>query len=215
MKSSAFQNMAPNARRATVLTVVVAAVAACIYMFGVQPCAASLRKAKSDLDQLQIKKSGVDRDLRDSAKVKARLAALDASLRPYEEATLTPLLESWAMRAKSMLDVPAAEAGLKNVDYSEMPVRALPVPKPMARQLYARRPIKVTCTGSYAAIVSFLMRVEKEMPLVSLQAFKIDVQGSPDSQRGELVFEWLAPGAVTTVASAKKGASGKKGGAAK
>ena len=58
---------------------------------------------------------------------------------PYNEALLTPLLESWAMRAKSKLDVFAAEAGLLNVDYSELPVRALPVPKPLPKQRWCWR----------------------------------------------------------------------------
>ena len=126
-----------------------------------------------------------------------QLEQLDAAIVPYEEAMLTPLLESWAMRAKSKLDVFAAEAGLKNVDYTELPVRALPVPSPLPRQLYARRPIKASCRGSYAEIVSFLMRVEKELPYVSMQSFLLDVQQDPEMQRGDIVFEWLVKGAVT------------------
>ena len=195
MKS--LQNMAPNAQRSIVISLAISAIAVVIYMFAVQPCSISLDEAKRTLQQLQDQKFGVDRDLRGSEKVTSRLDELDAAMAPYNEALLTPLLESWAMRAKSKLDVFAAEAGLLNVDYSELPVRALPVPKPLPKQLYARRPIKASCRGSYAEIVSFIMRVEKELPYVSVQSFRLDAQQDPEMQRGEIVFEWLVKGAST------------------
>lgn len=195
MKS--ISQMAPNAQRSFVVTIAIAAVAVVLYMFAVQPCGESLEKSKQALDQLMSKKQVIDRDLRESAKVKVKLEKLDAAMAPYQDAMLTPLLESWAMRAKSKLDVFAAEAGLVNIDYSELPVRALPVPKPLPKQLFARRPIKVSCRGSYAEIVSFLMRVEKELPYVSMQSFKLDAQQDPEMQRGDIVFEWLVKGAST------------------
>jgi len=196
--------MAPNAQRAFIVTIVASAVAVVLYLFGVQPSAASLEKFKGELEQLQQQKLSVDRDLRDVGKVTDKISELKAGIAQYEEAMLTPLLESWAMRAKSQLDLFAAEAGVRNVDYSELPPRALPVPKPLPRQLYARRPIKASCRGSYAEIVSFMMRVEKELPYVSVQSFRLDAQNEPDMQRGDIVFEWLAKGAIT--ASDTKGA---------
>ena len=195
MKS--ISQMAPTVQRAMIVTGVIAAVAVVLYMFAVQPCEASLEESKRTLDQLQSQKQVIDRDLRDAAKVKTKIESLEASIAPYREAMLTPLLESWAMRAKSKLDLFAAEAGLQNVDYSELPVRALPEPKPLPKQLDARRPIKASCRGSYAEIVSFLMRVEKELPYVSVQSFKLDVQQDPEMQRGDIVFEWLVMGANT------------------
>jgi len=91
------------------------------------------------------------------------------------------------------------------VDYSELPTRALPVPTPVPKQLYLRRPIKASCIGSYAAMVSFVMRVEKELPYVAVQSFRMDVQQDPNVQRGDIVFEWLAKGASTE--SVQKGKS--------
>ncbi len=195
MKS--ISQMAPNAQRSFVITIAIAAVAVVLYMFAVQPCDESLEKTKQTLEQLKSRKQVIDRDLRESAKMKVKLDELDAAMAPYREAMLTPLLESWAMRAKSKLDLFAAEAGLLNVDYSELPVRALPVPKPLPKQLFARRPIKVSCRGSYAEIVSFLMRVEKELPYVSMQSFRLDAQQDPEAQRGDIVFEWLVMGEST------------------
>ena len=195
--------IAPTAQKAFLVTVAIAGLAVVLYMFAVQPCRASLEKSKHKLEELQSRKMVIDRDLRESSKVKVKIKELDAAIAPYHDAMLTALLESWAMRAKSKLDIFAAEAGLKNVDYTELPVRALPVPNPLPKQLYARRPIKASCRGSYAEIVSFLMRVEKELPYVSVQSFKLDAQQDPEMQRGDIVFEWLVMGANT--ASEQKG----------
>ena len=105
------------------------------------------------------------------------------------------------MRAKSKLDPLAADVGLKVTDYAEMPVRALPLPKPMPRQLYARRPIRVTAQGSYAEIASFVLRVEKMLPYVSLQALNLKVQRTPEVQSAEIVFEWPVKGALSAPAA--------------
>jgi Tfp pilus assembly protein PilO len=196
MKS--LSQMAPNAKRAAFVTIAISALAIVLYMFGVQPCIASLEQTKQDIEQLEGKKRGVDRDLRDSAKVKDQLEQLDAAIVPYEETMLTPLLESWAMRAKSKLDPLAADVGLKVVDYAEMPVRALPLPNPVPKQLYARRPIRVTARGTYAEIASFVLRVEKMLPYVSLQALNIKVQKTPETQTAEIVLEWPVKGALST-----------------
>ena len=109
------------------------------------------------------------------------------------------------MRAKSLLDPLAADVGLTVGDYAELPARRLPLPKPMAPQLYARKPIRMTCTGSYATIVSFLLRVEEKIPLASLEAFSLKTQKDPDNQSATLVFEWPIKGENTAAAVAKGG----------
>ena len=91
------------------------------------------------------------------------------------------------MRAKSLLDPIAADVGLTIVDYAEQPVRALPLPTPPPRQLFARHPIRVVCKGSYAEIASFLLRVEKLLPHVALQALQIKAQKDPEAQAEEIV----------------------------
>ena len=60
-----------------------------------------------------------------------------------------------------------------------------------------RRPIRITARGSYMGAISFLMRVEKEHPLVTLQSMNITTNPDPDQQRIEMVFEWPAKGEKT------------------
>ena len=110
---------------------------------------------------------------------------------------LEPLLGNYAMRARSILDPMAADAGLSNRDYSESATMALPLPRPTPKQLHLRRPIRVTARGSYMGAISFLMRVEKELPLVALQSMNITADPKPDRQKIEMVFEWPAKGATT------------------
>ena len=188
------------------LSALILAVAVVIYLFAVQPALMSIDKAKRDLDGLTDQLNVMERDLKDSARVKGMLAEIDAKQKPYLNALLTPLLESWAMRAKSLLDPIASDVGLTIVDYAEQPVRALPLPTPPPHQLFTRRPIRVVCRGSYAEIASFLLRVEKLLPYVSLQALQIKAQKDPEAQSAEIVLEWPAKGELSVPPPPKGGA---------
>ena len=176
------------------LSALILAGGAVIYLFAVQPAQMSIAKAKRELSGLVEQRRIMERDLKDSARVKGMLAEIDAKQKPYLDALLTPLLESWAMRAKSLLDPIAADVGLTIVDYAEQPVRALPLPKQTPIQLFARHPIRVVCRGSYAEIASFILRVEKLLPYVALQALQIKAQKDPEAQAAEIVLEWPAKG---------------------
>ena len=204
MSERTLQDPSAPMKRAMFRALAIGAIAVILYMFCVQPSQSSLDKAKADLVGLQAQQSAMVRDLKGADQVKARLDAIDAERKEFLAGLLEPLLGSYAMRAKSVLDPLATDVGLRITDYAEMPARLLPLPKPQATQLYARKPIRLTCTGSYATIVSFLMRVEKKLPLVSLEAFSLKTQKDPDNQSATLVFEWPVKG-VNTAAAAKGG----------
>ncbi len=197
MTSNAFQNMAPNAQRSFLVTLCLATVAILTYLFAVQPATVSLAKARTRLAELQDREQRMNQDLRNADNVKKTLAELNACLKPFNDAMLTPLLESYAMRAKSILDPLVIGAGLTDAEYTDEPFRALPVPKPLPRQLHTRAAIRVRARGSYQAAVSFLMRLEKEMPLVSLQSLAITAQNDPAVQEVVLILEWPTKGKVT------------------
>ena len=191
---SAFQNMAPNAKRSFALTLILGGAAAVIYLFAVQPAEEALSKARKEHDEQEAKLQSVNANLRAAPQNKERLQSLAASLKPFRDEMLKPLLGSYAMRAKSLLDPLAFGAGLSRLDYAELPTRALPVPRPQPAQLHARRPIRVTAQGSYMGAISFLLRVEKEHPLIALQSFALSTTADPERQQIEMVFEWPAKG---------------------
>ena len=191
------------------LSALILAGAAVIYLFAVQPAQMSNGKAKRELEGLTDQRRIMERDLKDSARVKGMLAEIDAKQKPYLDALLTPLLESWAMRAKSLLDPIANDVGLTIVDYAEQPVRALPLPAQPPLQLFARHPIRVVARGSYAEIASFMLRVEKLLPHVALQSLQIKAQKDPEAQSAEIVFEWPAKGEMSVPAPPPGGGAKK------
>ena len=205
MKSETFQDPSALMKRALFQSLAIGAVAVVLYMFCVEPCQTSLQKAKKEHVALQSQQAQMVRDLKGADQVKGRLDALQGERKAYLDGLLEPLLESYAMRAKSLLDPLAADVGLTVGDYAELPVRRLPLPQPMSPQLYARKPIRMTCTGSYATIVSFLLRVEEKIPLASLEAFSLKTQKDPDNQAATLVFEWPIKGENTAAAVVKGG----------
>ncbi len=205
MKSETFQDPSALMKRALFQSLAIGVVAVVLYMFCVEPCQTSLAKAKKEHAALQAQQVQMVRDLKGADQVKGRLDALQGERKAYLDGLLEPLLESYAMRAKSLLDPLAADVGLTVGDYAELPVRRLPLPQPMSPQLYARKPIRMTCTGSYATIVSFLLRVEEKIPLASLEAFSLKTQKDPDNQTATFVFEWPIKGENTVVAAVKGG----------
>ena len=197
MNGGVFDNMAPTAKRSFIITIVLFAIAVVIYLFCLQPCESELERTKRSLSELQDKQSRMNADLRNAGTVKKDLEDLNAALKVYQDAMLVPLLESYAMRAKTLLDPLILGAGLQDVQYNNDTFRALPLPNPMPRQLHTRAAIKVTATGSYQQAISFLLRLEKEFPLVSLRQLGIVSQSSPEHQALTFVLEWPAKGGLT------------------
>ena len=192
-----FQNMAPSVQRSFALAILFGTVAVVLYLVGVEPAEEKLRRTNGELSELEGRHESMMRNLRGRAAITNRLAAAEAGLAPFREAMIEPFLESYAMRAKTIIDNFALAAGLADVEYSELPPLTLPVPKRLPERLHARQPIRITARGSYQAAVSFLLRVEKELPLVTLEALEITATAEPNSQQLEFILEWPVPGAST------------------
>ena len=154
-------------------------------------------------------------DERDSNRIKAQedeivqryLDALMAQRKLYLNSLLEPSLGSYGTAAGSLLKPFAEDVGVEiSVDSADLPMRRLPLPPPpLSPQLYARKPIRLTCTGSYMRITSFLQLVEERLPLVSLEAFTLKAQKDPDNQSATIVLEWPIKG-ENTAAVAQGGA---------
>lgn len=197
MKAGSLQSMAPNAKRAFFSTIILGVTATAIYIFAVEPAIAALDRERTRLASLKDNQQRMTADLNGAGSVQKTLESLEAEMKPFADAELRPLLGSNAMRAKSLLDPLTAGAGLIDVEYSEEPTRKLPVPMPMPRQLHARAAVRLAARGSYQAIASFLLMLEKERPLVSLQSLQIQSQQNPAKQSVSMVLEWPTKGAIT------------------
>ena len=191
------QSMAPNAKRAFMTTVILGVVAVAIYLLAVEPAIAGLSRERTRLQELKDSQHRMTLDLNSAGTVQKTLEELETELKPFAAAELTPLLGSYAMRAKSLLDPLISGAGLTDVEFSEEATRKLPTPLPMPRQLHARAAVRITGRGSYQAIASFLLMLEKNLPLVSLQSLQILSQQNPTKQTVTMNLEWPTKGALT------------------
>ena len=191
------QSMAPNAKRAFLTTIILGVLAAAIYFLAVEPAIASLSRERTRREELKESQRRMTTDLNSAGTVQKTLEELETEMKPFAAAELTPLLGSYAMRAKSLLDPLIAGAGLTDVEFSEEATRKLPTPLPMPRQLHARAAVRITAKGSYQAIASFLLMLEKNLPLASLQSLQIQSQQQPAKQSVTMILEWPTKGALT------------------
>ena len=197
MKNDFLQNMAPNAKRSAVVTLILGAIAAVLYMFAVQPFESELEQLQKKLSEVEDSQRRINLDLKSANNIKKELIETNSQLESYQKAFLTPLLESYSMRAKSLLEPLLLGAGLTDLEYIEDTFRKLPLPKPMPRQLHTRAAIRITAKGSYQRAISFLLRLEKEFPLVSLRTLDIRAQQSNHKPDITYVLEWPAVGDLT------------------
>jgi len=192
------QNMAPNAKRSLLLTLVAGTVAAGLYFGAIEPTELRLAKTRVTLKDRTAKHHALTADLARNDQIQKALDESAARLAAYETTLIEPLLESTAMRAKALVDNLAAGCGLIGAEYEAQSPLALPIVGPAPARLYARCPIKLTCRGSYQAAVSFIQCVEKRFPLVALQSLAVNAGTDPDLQLVTIVFEWpMRKGAVT------------------
>ena len=199
MRADAFQDSSALMKRAAFQALAIGVVAVILYMFCVEPSQTSLQKARAERTSLDDQRNRMARDLKDAGHVEERLKAIKAASKVYMDGLLKPSHESYYWpSAKKLLDPIAEDAGVSLVNFGQLTERRLPLPVPVSPQLYARQPIRMTCTGSYAAIVSFILRVEKLLPLVALEALSIKPQKEqPDIQTANIILEWPIKGENT------------------
>lgn len=197
MTSSSLQNMAPEAQRSLMASLVFGVLAVVIYMFCIETAEEGLKKTDAELVALHAQEK---KDVEDIAKAESlcgRLEQIKADRKVFLDGLLVPQFGSYFTVAAESLRPIAAESGveLSNFGEPQLPRRLLPLPIPAAQQLYARHAVRLSCRGSYAGIISFLLRVEKCLPLVSLQSLSIKpVQNENEVQTAEMVFEWPVAG---------------------
>ena len=211
MKTGFLDNMAPNAQRAFIMTIVLSALAVGIYMFAVVPAQETLSKTQQSLEDANIEKNRIDATLRGTESETERLAAAKLRLEEYRARFLERRLGSYATHAREILDPLAIGAGLVDIDYPETSKRKLPLPDPKNQKspmkLHERIAIRMTARGSYQAAVSFILQTEAALPLVSIQSIKI-TSNTSDIKRQQLdvTFEWPTEGPDDTPPANKGGA---------
>lgn len=181
-------------KKSLMISLALGAVAFLLYFLAVEPAEDALRKARGEHAAVECEYEAMRRNLGSAELVEERLRKLDESLAPFRSEMLEPLLESYAMAAKSIADPIAIGAGISETEYFELPILALPLPKRQPKQLHARCPVRICAQGSYQAFTSFLRQLEAKHPLVTLQSVTVTAQSNPELQKLEFVLEWPTKG---------------------
>ena len=184
------QNMAPNAKRAMLLTLAFGGLAAAIYFFALEPTEEKLFKVRKSLAAQSQKNQTMLASISQSDQVKKRLGDAEARIAEYDKALIKPLLESTAMRAKSFVDALAVGCELSGMEYEALDPLDLPILKAVPQKKYTRCPIRIKCVGSYQSAVSFVRCVEREFPLVALESMSVTSRSEASAQQIEIVLEW-------------------------
>jgi len=170
-----------------------------VYLGVINPMAASLLKTRTQLTDEEIRLSTVEIGNNQREDVKERIFELTKTNETTRATLIAPLLNSYAMSVKALVDTIATEAGLVNVEYNEGRLLALPVPKErLPENRTARRSVRIKAQADYAAAVSFVLRAEKELPLMTVQSFTVTMpqNARPEMQDVEIVLEWPGKGEV-------------------
>jgi len=170
-----------------------------LYSAAVTPMSKALTKMRAQLVNASSRLDTIEMDIRLRKDTEKRVAELERQMNAARGEWISPMLDSYPMRAKAFLDTMAREAGLVSVEYSEGSFRALPVPNnrlPETRT--GRHTVRLRAHGDYAAVASFILRAEAELPYMTVQALKIQQtqSGSPDRQELDLLLEWPCEGKV-------------------
>lgn len=186
-----------NPYRLTVMISAAAMIAALtLIYFGILPARDRLDAARKEIGQaksrlvsMQAAIGGTDRQRQKTDSVRA------AHQKLLSAGLLTPLLGSYAMRGKQLLDPIAREAGFIIDGVKELPSQPIRLPAPQPEQLYARQPVEFTGRGAYTQIVAFVKLTETSLPLATLSSIKILGQPqTPEKHKALIAFEWPAVG---------------------
>lgn len=171
-----------------------------LIVFVVLPARARLAAARAELAQLSATLSGIKADISGTAQQQAKTAAMAAERDAFlASGVIEPLLGSFAMRGKSLVDPVAQQTGFTINSVKELPFIPLQVPLPAPEQLYGRQPIEFTGLGSYAQITAFVSGTEASLPLATLSSITILSQPqTPESHKAIISFEWPVKGEKRT-----------------
>lgn len=184
------QSMAPGAKRAMLATLGFGGLAAALYFFAVEPTESGLLKARRSLEAQTLRHRAMMADVGRGDQVRQRLADAEARAAGYERATIRPLLESTAMRAKSFVDAIAAGCELSGMEYEALEPLDLPIVGAVPQRKYARCPIRISCVGSYQSAATFVRCVERQFPLVAVESMSVASRQDAAAQQVTIVLEW-------------------------
>jgi hypothetical protein len=192
----ALSKLSPPIRMALGVTGAALLAGVAFLVFGILPARQRIKALTAEIAQLGDTHATMKADIAGTRKQQAATEAAEAALQAVlDQGVLEPLLGSFSMRGKSLLDPLAEKTGFTISDVKEERLIPLQVPVPPPQQLYARQLVEFTGHGAYTQIVAFVQAAEQKFPLAILSGLKIESQiQTPESHKATLTFEWPVKG---------------------
>ncbi len=192
----ALNKLAPPIRMALGITGAALLAGLAILVFGIWPARQKIKALIAEIAQLNDTRASMERDIAGTQKQQAVTEAAEADFQAFLDlGVLEPLLGSFSMRGKSLLDPLAKASGFTISSVKEERLIPLQVPAPPPQQLYARQLVEFTGHGAYTQIVAFVQAAEQTFPLAILSGLRIESQiQTPERHKATLTFEWPVKG---------------------
>jgi len=167
-----------------------------IVFLAVRPTQKKIQRTRQESELLNQTLVLMRTDIATTEALKAQNAAVNAQRDALVlSGVIEPLLGSFAMRGKTLLDQVAQETGFRIDTVKELPMIPLQLPKPAPEQTYGRQPIEFTGQGSYTQITAFVTQSERAQPLATLSSLLIlSQQQTPQIHKAIITFEWPVKG---------------------
>lgn len=192
----ALNKLAPPIRMALGMTGAALLASLAVIVFGIWPARQQLKTLAAELARLGDTHASMKTDIAGTQKQQAATEAAESALKAFlDQGVIEPLLGSFSMRGKSLLDPLAKESGFTIANVKEERLIPLQAPTPPPQQLYARQLVEFTGYGAYTQIVTFVRAAEQKFPLAILSGLKIESQiQTPERHKATLTFEWPVKG---------------------
>lgn len=192
----AFKTMAPQLQYAVLITLGGVVGSALLVVFAILPTQKKMEGVRTEIRSLNETLGTMKKDISGMSEQRKKTAARLAECKAViASGAIEPLLGSFAMRGKSLLDPIAQKTGFTINNVRELPSIPLQVPSPPPVQLFERQPIEFSGQGSYTQITAFVSLAEASLPMTTLSGIVILSQPqSPENHKAIITFEWPAKG---------------------
>lgn len=200
LDTSMLHKIAPSMQRSILITLAGLLVSAAMVFFLVWPARARVHALAAELNTLRDTLATVRADIADTEAQRRKTAGVRSQYDALvQSGVLQPLLNSVAMRGKSLLDPLAQQTGFAIANVKDDRFLRLQVPKQAPLQLHGRQLIEFSGQGAYTSIVDFIALAEEQLPLCTLAGLKIISQTqTPETHKAFITFEWPAKGEKRT-----------------
>lgn len=185
-------NIESPAHKAAIFSAIGVVLGAALIYYMILPLSRRIATCRSETEAAITANDRMTAVIRTTNTIKAKVAELQQQYAALQEkGILTPLLNSYAMRAKTLVQPYAAHCGLTIENVRELPPIPLQQPQPLKDSAFCRQPIEFTASGSYAQLSDFIATVERELPLSILSSLKVTPQQRlPEIHKIQISFEW-------------------------